>query len=1037
MGIVHLVAILLQGAVLVASIELLRRSHDGRVWALIALQSALAAFVLDQGPDGQHLAFWFLGLAALSGITTAFLYRIYRDYRAVHVASAYHERLFEQSPEAIVLLDNEDRVLAANQQFTRLFGYLPSEAVGRRINELIVPEDRKDEGTRLTRSVARGDSVRIETIRKHRDGHPVDVSILGTPIWADGGQVAVYGIYRDITERKRAERQLQRSEDRHRTILDNIQDGYYELDRSGAFKMVNRAFCDLLGHGSGEILGRDARTFTDTTNAQRLSTLFEWVANHKRSAGMVEWEFQTGEGQRRAVEGSISPILEGDGVEGFRGIVRDVTERRDAETAVRHQWAALEAVLDGIAIFGPDGRCQFANDAYARMYGRGSPARLLGTAWTDCHSAAEEERIRQDILPSVLRTGSWRGESVGERADGTSFPQEISLSRLDNGGLAVVVRDITERKAAEQALRESEERYAMAARGANDGLFDWDLRTDTVYYSPRWKSMLGFAEDEIGSTADEWLGRVHPYDATDVRSTLDRHLADDSAAFELEYRMKCRDGSFRWVLTRGVALRDEDGTAYRFSGSQTDITERKRAEERLQHDALHDALTSLPNRALFMDRLQQSLERVRRRGEYIFAVLFLDLDRFKVINDSLGHAAGDQLLITIAHRLKQCIRPEDSVARLGGDEFVVLLDAVEGAGEATAIAQRIQDSVARAVRLDERDVFTSASIGIALSSTGYDHADEILRDADLAMYRAKALGKSRHELFDTTLHREMVDRLELESDLRRAVDEPGAFRLDYQPVFDIPSGRMVGIEALVRWEHPTRGEVLPADFVSVAEETGLIIPLGLHVLETACRDMVAWLNELPPDTDLKLHVNISSRQLQDRGFVDRIAQALRRTYLDPDRLVLEITEHVIMDDASQTTSMLEQLKTLNIELQIDDFGTGYTSLGHLHELPVDTLKVDRSFVMQIGPDGENSRIVRTIVDLAHDVGMAVVAEGVEYASQLRLLSELGCEKAQGNYLCAPLNPRNANIPGFIREHLAPSNPPGDTPHLRAIRGGAG
>jgi diguanylate cyclase (GGDEF)-like protein/PAS domain S-box-containing protein len=601
---------------------------------------------------------------------------------------------------------------------------------------------------------------------------------------------------------------------------------------------------------------------------------------------------------------------------------------------------------------------------------------------------------------------SWRRETTNVRKDGSTFPCHLmsDVVRDRHGeilGVVTTCEDITHRKDAEAALRESEERYALAASGAADGIWDWDLRTGVLYTSPRWKAVLGLDDNEMGEVSDEWFKRVHPDDLPRVKVELSTHLQARTPHLETEHRLLHKDGAYRWVLARGLAVRDEQGKAYRVAGSLTDITERKEAEEQLIHDALHDPLSGLPNRAFFITLLDRAIKRTRRRSDYLFAVLFVDLDRFKLVNDSLGHGVGDQLLVAISQRLKSCLRPGDVVARLGGDEFTILLEDIGDVSDATRVAERIQTELKEAFVFEGHEVFTSASIGIALSTAGHERPEYFLRDADTAMYRAKARGKARYEMFDEAMHTRAVAQLRLETDLRRALERE-ELRVLYQPIVVLESGQITGFEALVRWQHAERGMIPPKEFIPIAEETGLILPIGRWVMETACRQTRLWLDQFPDHPHLSISVNMSAKHFQQPDLVPQVLEVLRQAGLSARNLKLEITESMLMDEPDAHVAMIRELRRAGIQVQIDDFGTGYSSLSYLQRFSVDTLKIDRSF-LAAGSEGESWDIVETIITLAEDLGVNVIAEGVETEEQTQRLKQLRCAHAQGYLFREPVD----------------------------------
>lgn len=561
--------------------------------------------------------------------------------------------------------------------------------------------------------------------------------------------------------------------------------------------------------------------------------------------------------------------------------------------------------------------------------------------------------------------------------------------------------ELQERGRAEEALRESQERYELSIRGAKDGLWDWNLRTQEMFFSPRWKEMLGYEEHEIQPKPEDWFNRIHPDDREAVRENVAAHLRGATPHFENEYRMLHKDGSYRWMLSRGLAVRDESGVAHRMAGSQTDISDRKKAEQKLIYDALHDSVTGLFNRSALVERLWLAINRGKRRSDYLFALLYMDLDRFKDVNDSLGHMLGDKLLIAIAKMLQGVLRPTDTVARLGGDEFVVLLDDIGDIRDATRVADRIQQELTTAPLLRDHEVFVSASIGIVLSTSGYNEPVDVLRDADIAMYRAKAHGRSRYEIFDPLMRERIMERLALENELRQAIEHQ-EFLVYYQPILSISDHRLLGFEALLRWQSPTRGLLTPIHFLEVAENTGLISAIDRWVLKESLLQLRYWDSIFPKIVPLTMSVNISGKHVAQMGLVDEIASTLEETGMDASRLNLEITENTVMENISRTNEVLTNIQALGVQLQVDDFGIGYSSLGYLSSFSLNALKIDRSFINSLDQESTNLKIIQAILMMSRGLGMKVIAEGVETQNQFTQLRELGCEFAQGYLIAMPL-----------------------------------
>ena len=550
---------------------------------------------------------------------------------------------------------------------------------------------------------------------------------------------------------------------------------------------------------------------------------------------------------------------------------------------------------------------------------------------------------------------------------------------------------------ANRSLRAALDRFVIACGGQQDGIWDWDVRSRKVYYSPRWKAMLGYLDHDIGDSPDDWFELVHPDDRERLRSMIDANLAGSITPIEHRYRVRHRDGSYRWMLARAEMLRDDAGRVYRIVGRQTDVHGDDESDTDPRIGGLHDPLTKLPNRTVLTDRLRLAFARARRDPGRPFALLFFDVDRFKNVNDSLGHLAGDRLLRAIADRVQAACRPSDTVARFGGDEFVIIVEDITDVRGATAAAERIQGEFRVPFELDGLEVFASVSIGIAVWKPTYERPEDLLRDSDTAMYRAKANGRNTFVVFDQDMHARVVATLKLETDLRRAIAR-NEFRVYYQPIVSMTVGRITGFEALVRWQHPERGLLLPLSFIGVAEEMGAIIQIDRFVAEEGCRQLRAWQNKYRHNPPLNVSVNVSGTQFLQPDLVQQVDHILRKTGLYGRSLTIEVTESVLMENAQYASEMLHQLRALDIGISIDDFGTGYSSLAYLRRFKIDTLKIDYSFVSRMLADEESSQIVKTITTLAGNLGKQTVAEGVETRSQFDALRELGVDRAQGIYI---------------------------------------
>ncbi len=693
-----------------------------------------------------------------------------------------------------------------------------------------------------------------------------------------------------------------------------------------------------------------------------------------------------------------------------------------------HRREVIDFLEQGMAVVGADGRITMWNDALERLVGC-SRERALGRTLVDAVPMLRGTEVPRGI-ESTLTDRVSRTLSGVKAASGPGAPiLHVTILPVASG-VALLWRDVTERSHADHEVRQTVERLTLAAEGANDGLWQWSLGTGEFYVSKRWRAMLGLAADARIERAEDWLARVHAEDIGTLKATLQAHLAGDTEVFQHEHRIRHEDGSYRRVLCRGLAVKSGPRRLDRIAGSFTDTTDQAIAEERLRTVGFLDPLTGLVNRGIFVEGLGRRLDEFTSgHASNSFAVLYLDLDRFKIVNDSLGHLVGDELLIAASRRLESCLRPGDALARLGGDEFAILLNGLADDAQANAIALRIQHALRAPFSIGGREVFTSASIGIAFGPAHYSSPDEVMRDADTAMYHAKGRGKARHEVFDADMHARVRDRLSLENDLRHAITG-NDFEVQYQPIVSLVSGMCIGFESLIRWTRDGEA-VSPATFVPIAEELGLIEPVGTWVLQQACETFADWQRRFPAAGLECITVNVSSRQLLQRKFPRLVQQAVHKAGLQPADLRLEITETALMDSPEEAADVLRELRSYGVKVYLDDFGTGYSSLSHLHNLPVDALKIDRSFVKSLLLPGRPA-IVESILALARTLNTSVVAEGIENDVQARELERLGCTHAQGFLFSRPLSAESAEQLIAANRPLGPKGGSGRDKHRLVV-----
>jgi len=957
------------------------------------------------------------------------------------------KRAIDSSSNSIVISDAiaiDHPILYANSSFETLTGYHAPDIIGESISLLYGPETNPQTLRAINHARFQGQDFH-GTLRYYRkDGTPFWMELNLAPVHDPHGALTHFiEVQTDITERKQFEETLRNERDLLNGILQTSIAAIIVINREGQLTFANERAEAILG------LTHQAQ--------KRTKNRLTWYHNHAQTSPLPlkdlpigpilsegepifdlrytwitgENSLRTGRSERQYLSINGSPLRDSQGTITAAVLsITDITEQYNAEIALRQSEEQFRLLFElapiGIFLCDLDGRFQKVNPALCSVLGY-TATQLHQTHLIDLthpDDRAADLAINQKLLLGEINQFQVEKRFISQQNLIAHALVRVVVVYDDEGKPSHEIGqlvDISDRKRAEEALRASEKRLEGILGSIADVVWSADPHTlNPIYFNPAAAQVFGRSLPELFATPRLWLTLIHPEDQN--RFTQHLRLLSETSAGECEYRIVRPDGELRWLACRSRMVYDDQNQPLRIDGISSDITERRRAEAQLRRNAFYDSLTELPNRALFMDRLWHTIRRAKRRGGYLFAVLFLDIDSFKLINDSLGHTVGDELLVAIARRLEDYLRPSDTLARLGGDEFTILLEEIRDRQEALAIADRIHIALRASFHIQSYDVFAETSIGIAFSQLSdtdlnqihYDYPEDILRDADTAMYRAKALGKGRYAVFHPAMHQRALARLELETDLRRAV-ERGEFVAHYQPIMNLKSGKISGFEALIRWQHPDKGLVAPAHFIAIAEETGLIVPMGEWILATATQQMKTWQQQYHKATDVVINVNLSGRQMNELGLLDMITQILEDTQLAPHHLKLEITESMLMNNATEAKSILMALRSHQIQLGIDDFGTGYSSLSYLDQFPVNTLKIDRSFVMRMKANGEDSEIVQAIINLAHILGMDVVAEGIDAPMQVAYLKRWGCDYGQGYYFAKPLPPQAAGE--FLSRHL--------------------
>lgn len=965
---------------------------------------------------------------------------------AAHANSEDHYRLLiEHAADGIAIYDAMGRMLEVDTRACEMLGYTREEMLGLTLRDIVDPDDKRS--PMRSDVLNTGQTFISERLLRRKDGSAVPCEINARLL--EGG--GIQAIVRDVTERKEIEEALRASENKFRAFVEGLGDGLLITDLDDVVLYANRRIAEISGYSVDELVG--------ATTYKIMMPRDQWTHVQKHTeirrtgvAEQYEMEITRKDGSSVWTQISATPLVDANGqVVGTMGAISDITERKRMEEALRrrndelallHETtlglinrldvnSLLEAILARAAtLMGTEHGFIYVTEpndeeivvkismgmfsdkvGYRLKRGVG----LSGSVWetgepmaTNSYDSWSGRQPGFGVLHAVaaipLRAGdkiigvlglAYTDESRKFQAEEisllSSFGQLASLA-LENARLFDAAQgELGERRRAEDALRASETRFRSVFENAIDAILVVGEGGRIIDVNPAACELCGYSREEL-------LQKV-------LRDLLPSDRPEELRRFGEIFRNEgALKGEFQLLKADGRLTDVEFTSKANFLPGYhlfvvSDIAEQKALREQLSHQAYHDALTGLPNRALFMDRLSRALARGTRHNAPS-AVIFLDLDDFKVINDSLGHKAGDTLLVEVGQRLQSCVRGGDSVARIGGDEFTILLEEVT-LDEAALAAERIFEKLGAPFYLEGCEVFVTTSIGIAVSEQGKDRPDDLLRNADVAMYEAKNKGKARYKVFHPVMNTRAWERLQMETDLRHAL-ERDELTVYYQLIVDLATGKPAEVEALIRWIHPQRGLVSPADFIPLAEETGLILPIGQWVLEQACRQVKRWQESYPGDHPLMVCVNLSLKQFKHQRLAEDITRALRESRLDPKHLKLEITESAAMEDAEQTIATLHELKSLGIQLAIDDFGTGYSALSYLKRFPVDTLKLDRSFVEGLGQDAENTAIVRAILAFAKALHLTVTAEGIETLEQLEHLRSLDCECGQGYYFARPM-----------------------------------
>lgn len=939
-------------------------------------------------------------------------------------------RLVDHAAEPVFVVDSFGQLLDVNQYACKTLGYSRSELLKRTVRD-ISPRFLSGDMAEIWRQLESGEPITAHAELLPRSGAAIPVELRVGPFGKDDEQHLLV-LARDVTERQRVLQEYASMLAASAMFRDCPTEHslYAQLPPLLATMLTfdevtieaydaPRRKMRMLGCASNAEAG--AEVSCDATLSGRAATsgaLCVETAIHDSAREDLTLQ------RRRGLAAAVAvPLVTGEGIEGTLlcgtseirpfspslietvrmladGLAQAIAHKR-VQQGLRLTRFVIDHASQVVLWVDQQGRITYANETLSRLLG-----------WSEADNISINS-VQPDMTPAKWQA-LWERLAGAEQANGESYEStfagsaqqrltvDVSANYLEFGGDALMClmgRDISARKRAEQALRESEERYALASAAANDGLWDWNLPLDEIYFSPRWQVILG-ASSPLSRNPEEWFSRVHPDDIEKLRAALVDFLSGKDAIFHHEHRIRHGNGEYRWVLSRGLSVKNAENIAYRVVGSLTDITPRKLAEEQLVHDALHDGLTGLANRKLFEDRLAFACKRLARQPETLFAVMFLDLDHFKEVNDNLGHAGGDLLLVETARRISACVRPTDTVARMGGDEFVVLLDGLSDQSDALRVAQRLILDISDRVEMEGSELHTSVSIGIALSSSVPGPPAALLRAADTALYRAKHAGRNQYQLFDPHTQQLASSRLSLEAELQHGY-ENDQFRLLYQPVLRLSDQRVVAVEALLRWEHPERGLLPPEQFIEVLERTRLRRKVNRWVLREALSTMTRWRDQGQIADGVPVSVNVFGAQLSAGTLSEDLEIALSESTLAPAQLQLEFAERLFSTGMLATDPKLALLRKRGVRFCLDNFGSALAPLAALYGQPLDAVKLDRAVIRDVCRDAHARALVRAVITVCQELALPVIAVGVESAAQLECLQACRCDYAQGNLFAAP------------------------------------